>query len=213
MTRAAIALVAGALLVPTLTLRAAPLDKDECTKLKTEQSQLEQAGTRGGMGRGPEWAKANLAPEKLQQIRRLIEVDEQILFRCQGRPLVNLRETDPQLPPAEGKEAPKRPVAKAAKTPDAEKAQKKAPAAVKKAATPPPVDAAKAPVAPAAKKAAPIPPAPPAKEGKEGEDKKAAAAKAAKAKPKAKVDDAYRPPAAEWSANPFADQLAPAAKK
>jgi len=200
MTRAAIALVAGALLVPTLTLRAAPLDKDECTKLKTEQSQLEQAGTRGGMGRGPEWAKANLAPEKLQQIRRLIEVDEQILFRCQGRPLVNLRETDPQLP-AEGKEASKRPVAKAAKTPDAEKAQKKAPAAVKKAATPP-VDATKAPVA---KKAAPIPPAPSAKEGE--------AAKAAKAKPKAKVDDAYRPPAAEWSANPFADQLAPAAKK
>jgi hypothetical protein len=214
MTRTAIALVAGALLVPTLALRAAPLDKDECAKLKTEQSQLEQAGTRGGMGRGPEWAKANLAPEKLQQIRRLIEVDEQILFRCQGRPLVNLRETDPQLPPAEGKEAAKRPVAKAAKTPDAEKAQKKAPAAVKKAATPP-VDAAKAPVAPVAKKAAPVPPppAPSAKIGKEGEDKKAAAAKAAKAKPKVKVDDAYRPPAPEWGSNPFADQLAPAGKK
>ena len=40
------------------------------------------------MGKGPEWAKVNLAPEKLEQIRRLIELDEQLLFRCGGRPLV-----------------------------------------------------------------------------------------------------------------------------
>jgi hypothetical protein len=203
MTRGGIALVAAALLVPTLALRAAPLDKDDCAKLKVEQSQLEQAGTRGSMGRGPEWAKANLATEKLEQIRRLIEVDEQILFRCQGRPLVNLRETDPQLPAAEGKVPPKRPLTKAPKAPDGEK---KGPAPVRKAAAPP-AEKAAVKEAPAAKKAtaAPAPPAPPAKD--------AAAAAAAKAKSKAKADDAYRPPAPEWGSNPFADQLAPAAKK
>lgn len=211
MTRGGIALVAAALLVPTLALRATPLDKDGCTKLKVEQSQLEQGGTRGSMGRGPEWAKANLAPEKLDQIRRLIEVDEQLLFRCQGRPLVNLRETDPQLPAAEGKQPPKRPLTKA---PKASEGEKKGPVPVRKAAAPP-VEKAVVKEAPAAKKAtaAPTPPAPPAKDGKEGEDKKAAAIKAAKAKAKAKANDAYRPPAPDWSSNPFADQLAPAAKK
>jgi hypothetical protein len=208
MTRGGIALCAAALLVPTLALRAAPLDKDGCTKLKVEQSQLEQSGTRGSMGRGPEWAKANLAPEKLDQIRRLIEVDEQLLFRCQGRPLVNLRDTDPQLPAAEGKAPPKRPLTKAPKASDGEK---KGPVPVKKAAAPQ-AEKAVAKEAPGANKATAAP-APPAKDGKEGEDKKAAAAKAAKAKAKAKANDAYRPPAPDWSSNPFADQLAPAAKK
>ena len=42
------------------------------------------------LAKGPEWAKANLPPDKLEQIRRLIEVDEQLLFRCQGKPLVLL---------------------------------------------------------------------------------------------------------------------------
>ena len=42
------------------------------------------------MAKGPAWAKANLPPDKLQEVRRLIEVDEQLLFRCQGKPLVLL---------------------------------------------------------------------------------------------------------------------------
>ena len=207
MTRGGIALVAAALLVPTLVVRAAPLDKDGCARLKMEQAQLEQAGTRGGMGRGPEWAKANLAPEKLEQIRRLIEVDEQLLFRCQGRPLVNLpRDPDPAAREVESKGAPKRPVAKAGKPPEGEK---KAGAPVKKAAAPPVDPAAKAVAkeAPAAKAASPSPPAPAKKES--AESKQAAA----KAKTKGKANDAYRPPAGEWSSNPFADQMAPAAKK
>ena len=177
MTRGGIALVAAILLVPSLALRAAPLDKDGCAKLKTEQGQLEHAGTRSGMGRGPEWAKANLAPDKLEQIKRLIEVDEQLLFRCQGRPLVNL----PQDPDAAAeKDVPKRPVPK--KAPDA---AKKAPP-VKKAAAP--AAAPKAVTKPAAKK-----------DGAPGTD----AADKAKAKPKSKANDAYRPQPLDWSANPF----------
>ena len=54
------------------------------------------------MAKGPEWAKANLGPEKLQQVQRLIEVEEQLLFRCQGKPLVQLltaREASGARPP------------------------------------------------------------------------------------------------------------------
>ena len=99
MTRSGLSLVIAALLLQAPAARAAQLDKDSCAKLKTEQAQLEQGGVRGSMGKGPQWAKANLAPEKLEQIRRLIEVDEQLLFRCGGRPLVLLpSDPDPAAP-------------------------------------------------------------------------------------------------------------------
>ena len=62
MTRSGIRLVIAALLLQGSAARAAQLDKDSCAKLKTEQAQLEQGGTRGSMGKGPEWAKVNLAP-------------------------------------------------------------------------------------------------------------------------------------------------------
>jgi hypothetical protein len=208
MTRGGTALIVAALLVQAFAVRAAPLDKDGCAKLKAEQGQLEQGGARGDMGRGPEWAKANLAPAKLEHIRRLIELDEQLLFRCQGRPLVNLKETDP---------SPKAPDAKAAKAPNGERTkapngERKSAAPVKKAAAPPADAAAKAAVkAPPAAKPAATPASPaPAKAAKAGEDKKVSAAKT---KSKRKSDDAYRPPPADWGTNPFADQLAPAAKK
>ena len=100
MTRSGLSLVIAALLLQAPAARAAQLDKDSCAKLKTEQAQLEQGGVRGSLGKGPQWAKANLAPEKLEQIRRLIEVDEQLLFRCGGRPLV-LLPSDPD-PAARG---------------------------------------------------------------------------------------------------------------
>ena len=126
-----------------------------------------------------------------------VEIDEQLLFRCQGRPLVNLREAEPAVPPAEGKAAPKRP---AAKGQPGDKS-----AVPKKAAAPPPGDQGSA-----AKKAAAAPsPAAPAKDGKEADGQKSAAAKAAK--PKSKANDAYQPQATDWFANPFADQ--PISKK
>jgi len=214
MMRGGTAVVVSALLLQALAVRAAPLDKDECAKLKTEQSQLEHEGVRGSMARGPEWAKANLAADKLAQVRRLIDVDEQLLFRCQGRPLVNIRETEPAAQPAEGKEHPKRPVAKAAKPQGAER---KEAAPVRKAAAAPPAAAAKAGVkeAPPAQKAAATPAQPPAAKEAAPADAKAppAVKAAAKAKGKTKARDAYQPQAPDWSTNPFADQAAPAAKK
>ena len=234
MTRSGISLVIAALLLQAPATRAAQLDKDSCAKLKTEQAELEQSGTRGSMGRGPEWAKANLAPEKLEQIRRLIEVDEQLLFRCGGRPLVLLpSDPDPAAREVEGKDGATAPPAKAARPPDAAKkipdAEKKQAVPLKKAsalpiASPakaaapalPPAPAKETPPANAAPQPAAVPaPAPPAPSAaaKEAEDKKAAALKAAKAKAKKRADDAYRPPATDWGSNPFADQAAPPAKK
>ena len=91
MMRAGIGLVAAAMVAHAAAAHAAPLEKEECAKLKGEQAQLEQSGVRSSMGRGPEWAKANLSSERLEQVRRVIELDEQLLFRCQGKPLVTLR--------------------------------------------------------------------------------------------------------------------------
>ena len=120
MTRSGLSLVIAALLLQAPAARAAQLDKDSCSKLKTEQAQLEQGGVRGSLGKGPEWAKANLAPEKLEQVRRLIEVDEQLLFRCGGRPLV-LLPSDPD-PAARGEgESKDDAQPKAVKPPAAEK--------------------------------------------------------------------------------------------
>lgn len=61
---------------------AAPLDKEECDKLKAEQVTLGTASVRGIIAKGPQWAKANVAQPQLTQVSRLIELDEQIAFRC-----------------------------------------------------------------------------------------------------------------------------------
>ena len=106
MTRRALSLVIAALLLHAPVSWAVQLDKESCTKLKSEQAQLEKDGARGSLGKGPDWAKANLGAEKLDQVRRLIEVDEQLLFRCGGRPLVVLP-SDPDAAPGEG--APEKP--------------------------------------------------------------------------------------------------------
>lgn len=61
---------------------AAPLDPETCAALKTEYQGLVSAGVKSDMDRGPEWAKANLDPDRLGRIERLIAVREQLSFRC-----------------------------------------------------------------------------------------------------------------------------------
>ena len=83
-----------------LNAHATPLDGESCTKLKTTLEDLEKGGARESFSKGPDWAKANLPPDRLQDVRKLIETDEQLLFRCPGRHLVNLPlEPDPPPPP------------------------------------------------------------------------------------------------------------------
>src|SRR5215475_3083723 len=120
MTRFGIVLGAAAVLAWAAPALAATLDQEACAKLKAELSQLELTGARGTLAKGPEWAKANLAADKLQQIKRLLELDEQILFRCQGKPLVVLPEgvdAEPEPPEkdATAKPAPAKDASKQAK--------------------------------------------------------------------------------------------------
>jgi hypothetical protein len=83
----------------------APLDKAVCDSLKEEHGRLIVAGAKDNMARGPEWATANLPPEKIKEIRRLIDVEEQLAFRCpQPKPAAQRAES--QEPAGAGAEAP-----------------------------------------------------------------------------------------------------------
>jgi hypothetical protein len=70
--------------------RAAPLDADTCAKLTVEHGTLEKGGVEANMAKGPEWGKANLTPEKIEEVRRFIELEELILFRCRSKSRVAL---------------------------------------------------------------------------------------------------------------------------
>jgi hypothetical protein len=86
---------------------AAPLEPQACEALKTERMRLVADGAKADMDRGPEWAKANLAPDRLGKIERLIALDEQLSFRCgeqlTARPVLKEPPKPPQpdKPPAE----------------------------------------------------------------------------------------------------------------
>ena len=186
---------------------AAPLDADACAKLKVEREALEQAGVRGNMAKGPQWAKANLPADKLEQIQRLIDLEGQLLFRCSGQRLIELPasvEADPAaVPPGEdapeGKEAAE-PGGKADATPPAAKKApiaKAAPANKALPATAKTEEKAKAPAA----KAAPAKRTP-EKAAEDGAAPSAKAAAKAKPKVKGKADDAFKPPPSD-PANPF----------
>lgn len=58
------------------------LDKTTCKQLQNELAYVLATGARVDMAEGPEWAKANLTPERLQKIKKLIEIEEQLEFRC-----------------------------------------------------------------------------------------------------------------------------------
>lgn len=61
---------------------AAPLDDQTCDQLKREIVQLEGLGARDNIARGAAWGKANLRGAQLEQVKKLIEMDEAVAFRC-----------------------------------------------------------------------------------------------------------------------------------
>jgi hypothetical protein len=83
----------------------APLDKAVCDSLKQEHGQLVLAGAKDNMARGPDWAAANLAPDKIKDIKRLIDVEEQLAFRC-PQPKPAAQRVESQEPAAAGADAP-----------------------------------------------------------------------------------------------------------
>jgi len=61
---------------------AARLDKTACNLLKVELKSVLATGVRDDMEHGPDWATTNLTAQKLSNIKRLIELEEQLEFRC-----------------------------------------------------------------------------------------------------------------------------------
>jgi hypothetical protein len=208
MMRAGLTFALTAMLLQAVGAQAATLDKDTCSRLEVEQTALEKGGARATLAKGAAWAKDNLPLDKLQEVRRLIEVDEQILFRCQGKPLVLLPSSvdadpvqstddppDGEKPADDAAATPKAAPAKDAKTP----APKAAAVTPGKAGTEAP--AKKAPPA-APKTTVPVQPKP-----KDSAVKTETTTAAAKPKPAPKkVDDAYKPPKPEPGQEPFSLQ-------
>lgn len=87
------------------TATASPLEPQACATLKTEHEKLVASGAQSDMDRGPDWAKTNLKPEKLQQVERLIALKEQLSFRCGV--MLTARPNVKELPPEPKEGAPK----------------------------------------------------------------------------------------------------------
>ena len=64
------------------------LDKTACADLNTELAGLLASGLKEDMDKGPAWAAANLPPERLVAINKVIELQGLVEFRCgsPGRP-------------------------------------------------------------------------------------------------------------------------------
>lgn len=75
-------LVGVAMLAGGRQAGAVPLDEGTCAQLMSEQAQLVSAGVKDSMARGPDWAGAGASLTRLKEIERLIEVEEQLKFRC-----------------------------------------------------------------------------------------------------------------------------------
>jgi hypothetical protein len=76
------AVMAAPVLLFTQPGIAAPLDPAACEQLRLELSALEKAGARTYLAKGTGWAMANLKPDQLDQVEKLIDNDAQYLFRC-----------------------------------------------------------------------------------------------------------------------------------
>ena len=61
---------------------AEPLGKEACETLAGEQQALMTAGVKADFDKGASWGKANLQGDRLKQVGRYIDVEEQLSFRC-----------------------------------------------------------------------------------------------------------------------------------
>lgn len=81
--KASLAILLAALSVAWApAVHAGKLGTHACYELRVELGFLRAAGAEEDMKRGPDWAKVNLTREELENIRRLVEVEEQLRFRC-----------------------------------------------------------------------------------------------------------------------------------
>lgn len=129
--RASLTMLLAALSVAWVpAVYAGRLGTHACYELRVELGFLRAAGAEEDMKRGPDWAKVNLTSKELENVRRLVEVEEQLRFRCgslRGR-LIAKKPRIPDIPqrkPASAK-APAQKKAPAVQKADAQAPTKKA---------------------------------------------------------------------------------------
>lgn len=71
------------LVLDMTTAAANPLDEDACKRLQTERLALTVLGMDRYFAKGADWAKANLTVADLDQLKRYLDVYEQLKFRCE----------------------------------------------------------------------------------------------------------------------------------
>jgi hypothetical protein len=113
---------------------AAPLDQGACESLKIEYDKLIAGGTKTDMQQGPDWAKANLSVERLGQISRFIDLEEQLSFRC---PQPKVVKEQPDAPAGSKKKGGKKEAAAQTDEPDTPAAETPPKPTTKKAAAKP----------------------------------------------------------------------------
>ena len=97
-----VAILAGAAVgLAAVAARAEPLSKEACDVLASEHDKLVAAGVKVWMAQGAQDARNRLGADKVGQIARFLEVDEQLLFRCGLYKARFTLPTDIEEPPAE----------------------------------------------------------------------------------------------------------------
>lgn len=100
---AAMLLVVAAAM-PYGAAQAAPLEAEECEALKSEKKTLLTPMVQEALKRGPDWAKDHLHDyEKFVQIRRYLQVEEKVAFRCRTD---GVRVPKPEPPPVPHRKPP-----------------------------------------------------------------------------------------------------------
>jgi hypothetical protein len=85
--RCALALAASAIWATAALATQPKIDAETCAQLRLEQNKFRQSGILNDMRKGPEWAKANLTPERLREVEHYLTLDEQVEFGCRDAKL------------------------------------------------------------------------------------------------------------------------------
>ena len=77
-------LVSCPVTLPTSRAAAEPLDKSSCASLANDRKKLFTPSMQAALDRGPDWVKDHLNDQELEQVRKFLDVEAQIAFRCRG---------------------------------------------------------------------------------------------------------------------------------
>jgi len=95
----AVALLFGAIFAPYGTVRAEPLEAEECKALQSQQKILLTPTVKAALSRGPDWVKDNLHnQDMIERVREYLSVEEKLAFRCRTNGVRIPKPLPPSLP-------------------------------------------------------------------------------------------------------------------